>query len=293
MIAETPRWASSSISSTTTKLIAAAVFFTLLIAGYLSPRTIHASTPAQAVEAKNPLPATEKNMALGVDHFDAHCASCHAATGKGDTEKGKAVRAADLTSPDVQSKSDKELFDIIAKGVPGTAMPGFGKTHSPTEIWHTVLFLRKLPTLTPDERKKLVAAVPPEARHHPQAQMPPEHHHDAPPPAPPPPQDRSKMEHPHTEQPGEMKHDMPGHDMAKMNDAPAGQDMNTMTGAHDMHALMTTITGGPFKAMQAIGSGTSLMPATSPMNMWHWMVGNWMIMSHANVIVDFNHQGGP
>src|SRR6266496_4236108 len=142
MIDEKPHEASSSISSTAIKLTAATVFFMLLIAGYLSPHTTHAASLSQIAGAKNPLPATVKNMALGLDHFDAHCASCHAATGKADTNKGKAVRAADLTSRDVQSKSDKELFDIIAKGIPGTAMPAFGKTHSPTEIWHTVLFLR-------------------------------------------------------------------------------------------------------------------------------------------------------
>jgi hypothetical protein len=40
---------------------------------------------------------------------------------------------------------------------------------------------------------------------------------------------------------------------------------------HDMNAALRTITGGPFGSMSAVGSGTSLMPATGPGYMWHWM----------------------
>ena len=60
-----------------------------------------------------------------------------------------------------------------------------------------------------------------------------------------------------------------------------------------MNAMMSTITGGPFHSMTAIGSGTSLMPASTPGYMWHWMKDDWMIMAHGNLIAGFNHQGGP
>ncbi len=60
-----------------------------------------------------------------------------------------------------------------------------------------------------------------------------------------------------------------------------------------MAAMMTTITGGPFKSMSAIGSGTSLQPSTTPGYMWHWMKGDWMIMGHGDLKIGFNHQGGP
>ncbi|MFP5265184.1 MAG: c-type cytochrome [Blastocatellia bacterium] len=320
--------------------LAVILTFSALASGYffLEPVTF-AITSTSAAQTKNPLQATEKNIALGLDHFDAHCASCHGAAGKADTDKGKAVGAADLTSDKVQSKSDAELFRIISRGVPGTAMPAFGKTHKPTEIWQTIHFLRKLPTLTPDERAKLEAAIPAGARHkqgsgqqhkhlepqpqlnkesepqheHPmqtpakpaaneqqsatqhQHEMPktqqgqkpsqPEHMHEqAKPPAQQPTQAQPQKEHQHdtqpsTNQPGEMKHDM-----SKMGDMHAG---------HDMNAMMSTITGGPFKSMHAIGSGTSLLPSSTPGYMWHWMKGDWMIMAHGNLIVGFNHQGGP
>ena len=242
-------------------------------------------------QTKNPLQPTEKNIGLWLDHFDAHCASCHGSSGKADIEKGKAVHAADLTSEKIQGKSDSELFRIISRGVPGTAMPAFAKSHTPTEIWQAILFLRKLPTLTPEEREKLEAAIPAGARHkhgagkehqHPEAKPDThsdseaqEHHHETQPPT----------------QPGEMKQDTAAHDMSSMGKEQGG--MGDMHAGPDMNAMMSTITGGPFKSMTAIGSGTSLMPASTPGYMWHWMKDDWMIMAHGDLKTGFDHQGGP
>src|SRR5260370_10519696 len=125
-------------------------FFSLSIF-FVAYRT-HADSPAQTPD-KNPPLETQANLALGLNHFDSHCATCHAASGKADNEKGKAVAAADLTSKEVQDRSDADLFRVISEGVPGTAMPAFGKSHPASSIWQLVLFLRKLPTITPEERK--------------------------------------------------------------------------------------------------------------------------------------------
>ncbi|HXG91446.1 MAG TPA: c-type cytochrome [Blastocatellia bacterium] len=329
------------------KIAIIAAFIAVALIGFSSQRATQANSPAQSSRAKqpsqkkNPLAATQRNTALGLNHFDAHCASCHAATGKADTDMGKAVGAADLTSPKTQSKSDAELFRIISRGVPGTAMPAFAKSHSPTEIWQTILFIRKLPTLTHEEREKLEAAVPASARHkhdahhdhdmkeheqkrpetkppaetpqaehkhgetmkenkpaQPAAEQPQhEHHHEAAKPAPEKPAERDgHAQHQHQTQAGEMKRDaQPGDEHAAHDtSAMAGKrEMGSMHGAHDVNAMMSTITGGPFKAMTAIGSGTSLMPASAPGYMWHWMKGDWMIMAHGDLKVGLNHQGGP
>ncbi|MEW6127743.1 MAG: TolC family protein [Acidobacteriota bacterium] len=104
-------------------------------------------------------------LARGLNHFEAHCAVCHANSGKADNEKGKALSAADLTAKEIQAKSDAQLTKIIQNGIPGTAMPAFGKTHSPMEIKQLIAFIRKLPTLTDAEREKIRAATPPDARH--------------------------------------------------------------------------------------------------------------------------------
>jgi hypothetical protein len=106
--------------------------------------------------------------------------------------------------------------------------------------------------------------------------------------AQPQPQERHHDAQPSTNQPGEKPHDM-----SKMGDEHSGHDTGDLHAGHNMNAMMTTITGGPFKSMMAIGSGTSLLPSSSPGYMWHWMKGNWMIMAHGNLIAGFNHQGGP
>jgi outer membrane protein, heavy metal efflux system len=149
----------------TMKVSIAIVFVTLAVVGFLFEHSTKAAEPLQATKSKTTPVASQKTVALGLNHFDAHCASCHAKSGKADNEKGKSVGAADLTSKVIQSKSDVQLTRIIQRGVKGTAMPAFAKTHKPAEIKQIIAFLRKLPTLTDEERKKLEDAVPADARH--------------------------------------------------------------------------------------------------------------------------------
>jgi len=309
----------------TVKLAIMVVFFILMLKCLLSQPLTYGIALAQMAGTKNPLQSTEKNLALGLDHFDAHCATCHGKSGKGDTEKGRAVRATDLTSDKTQSKSDAELFRAISKGVRGTAMPAFSKTHKPNEIWQTILLVRKLPALTSEERAKLEAAVPEGARHkhgggqehkppepqgqaphqHPvqapakpstaQQQPPAEHQHQHEMPQTRQPQKPSQPEHKHEppQQPAQPQQEHHHAEPAQKSGEMAGRDMSQMHGAQDMNAMMTTITGGPFKSMSAIGSGTSLLPSSSPGYLWHWMKGDWMIMAHGDLKAGFNHQGGP
>lgn len=117
----------------------------------------------------------------------------------------------------------------------------------------------------------------------------PEHHHDPSSPTAP----AEEQEHQHDMKKPPQKKDEPKHDMSKMKDEHSSHDASDAHGDHDMSAMMTTITGGPFKSMHAMGSGTSLLPATSPGFMWHWMKDDWMIAAHGDLKIGFNHQGGP
>jgi mono/diheme cytochrome c family protein len=253
--------------------VAAISGFILFLIMAFGPRRVARADGGQQSQAPARVAPTKAELASGLSHFSAHCASCHGAAGKADTEKGRAVRASDLTSDKVQSKTDDALFRIISGGVSGTGMPAFGKSHSSAEINQIISFLRKLPSLTADERKELEAAAPAGAQHqhdeHSHHEQGHQHDHAAAQPASKPAAGKADEAAPH-------KHDAGG--------AHAG---------HDMSAMMSTITGGPFKAMQAIGSGTSLLPASSPGYMWHWMKGDWMIMAHGDLKVGVNHQGGP
>jgi len=49
--------------------------------------------------------------------WKSKCASCHGATGKGDTEKGQQLKIVDMTTPAFQAKPDSELKKAILEGV--------------------------------------------------------------------------------------------------------------------------------------------------------------------------------
>jgi len=49
--------------------------------------------------------------------WKAKCSSCHGATGKADTEQGKQMKIADMTTAEFQSKKDEELKNAILNGV--------------------------------------------------------------------------------------------------------------------------------------------------------------------------------
>ena|SRR5579864_720604 len=74
--------------------------------------------------------------------FKTNCVLCHSANGSGDSTAGKALKAKDLRSDEVQKKSDAELTDFITKGV--GKMPAFGAKFSPDVIKSLVAYIREL-----------------------------------------------------------------------------------------------------------------------------------------------------
>lgn len=61
----------------------------------------------------------------------------------------------------------------------------------------------------------------------------------------------------------------------------------------DMDAEMRTAAGGPYRTHAAIGSGTALLPASSPLYAYHFVAGDWVGMLHGDLKVGFNDQTGP
>ena len=98
-------------------------------------------------------------LALGVEHFAAHCAVCHGGPGvpKGDIGKGLYPAPPDLAHTSTHL-SDAEMFWVIKNGIKMTGMPAWAD-HSDEEIWATVAFLKKLPGMTPEEYAKLIMAA--------------------------------------------------------------------------------------------------------------------------------------
>jgi len=82
-------------------------------------------------------PAKADNTAEAT--YKAKCAMCHGPDGKGETATGKAMKAGDFASPDVQKMSDAELFDAIAKGK--GKMPAY-KTFTEDQVKDLVAYIR-------------------------------------------------------------------------------------------------------------------------------------------------------
>jgi mono/diheme cytochrome c family protein len=74
--------------------------------------------------------------------YKTTCSMCHGPDGKGDTTLGKNLHAKDLTSDEVQKKSDEELQATIVKGKEN--MPGFEGRLTPAQIKSLVKFIRTL-----------------------------------------------------------------------------------------------------------------------------------------------------
>ena len=74
--------------------------------------------------------------------FKSKCSLCHGDDGSGATPTGRALKAKDLRSDEVQKNSDPELTDIITKG--RNKMPAFGQKLKPDQIQQLVAYIRHI-----------------------------------------------------------------------------------------------------------------------------------------------------
>jgi high-affinity iron transporter len=83
-------------------------------------------------------PAQPPDLAHAASLYDAQCASCHGASGRGD-----GIAGAKLSPPPVdftdQARADERsalsLYQVITQGVPGTAMPSYATQLSEADRW--------------------------------------------------------------------------------------------------------------------------------------------------------------
>jgi cytochrome c oxidase cbb3-type subunit 3 len=85
-------------------------------------------------------PATRAQDAAAT--YQAKCAGCHGADGKGSPAMVKSMRVRDFASPEVQKESDEELIAITANGK--NKMPGYAKSLKATQIKDLVAYIRDL-----------------------------------------------------------------------------------------------------------------------------------------------------
>jgi mono/diheme cytochrome c family protein len=116
-------------------------------------------TPSTYKGLHNPVSNTQENFLAAREHYADHCASCHNNDGSGNTEMGRNLypKVPDMRLPRTQTLSDGELFYIIENGVMLTGMPGWstGTPEGERASWQLVHFIRRLPSLTPEDLQEM------------------------------------------------------------------------------------------------------------------------------------------
>ena len=90
--------------------------------------------------------ASQPDIEQGRDIYRIHCQECHGAEGRGDGPRAPmlAPRPGNLVSAATSTKTDEELLDILAGGVPRTAMRGWSDQLSSDERHNVLAYVRSL-----------------------------------------------------------------------------------------------------------------------------------------------------
>lgn len=110
-----------------------ALLFLLAAGGYLTQLT----PTANKATAQSPQAGAPQIITAGRQHFEAHCAACHGADGKGG-ERGPDI----ISTGTARRRSADELAELIRKGIPTGGMPAFPLPER--EMRELVAFLRSL-----------------------------------------------------------------------------------------------------------------------------------------------------
>jgi mono/diheme cytochrome c family protein len=133
------------------------------LAQYLVVRWIKTNSSSES----NPLAATPESLRLGREDFEAHCASCHGLDGSGRNQfEADFYPPVSKLAGRLRQLSDAEIYFIIAHGIRLSGMPGFAARHRPEEIWRTVLWVRHLDRLSPQEKAAIEARMSDKTKEH-------------------------------------------------------------------------------------------------------------------------------
>jgi mono/diheme cytochrome c family protein len=126
-------------------------------------RSIKAQAAGIAVPPRLDDPA---KVIIGVEHYAVHCAICHGAPGvpKGDIAQGLYPPPPDLANT-APLYTPAELFWTLKHGIKMTGMPAWSD-HTDDELWATVGFLEKLPSMSEQDYAKLIMASIAHGGHH-------------------------------------------------------------------------------------------------------------------------------
>ena len=116
------------------------------LAGVVVPAGLFAwllAVPANPTTySTSPVRYTADAVASGAALYASHCVACHGRDGKGDGAATALLPIRPRSLPErVPNRREGDLFWWIARGIPGTAMPGFESSLTDIDIWNLIQFL--------------------------------------------------------------------------------------------------------------------------------------------------------
>ena len=130
----------------------------------IAARALDASMDRKAPRVNNPLTPTDDVLIEGMKIYTMNCSLCHGTLDmKPSPLKNSFYPPPPQLITDPMDDPEWHLFYAIRTGVRYTAMPAWGKTLSPEEMWKTTAFLsriEKLPPAVQDYWKKAYGTVP-------------------------------------------------------------------------------------------------------------------------------------
>ncbi len=105
--------------------------------------------PAEYADMRMPTRNPEITTERGRELYGVQCALCHGNNGNGDGPFGitQYPKASNLREQRVRTKTDGQLFWIIAHGINLTGMPAWGQQYggamSDNEVWSLIKFIRE------------------------------------------------------------------------------------------------------------------------------------------------------
>ncbi|TXF98370.1 c-type cytochrome [Massilia arenae] len=113
------------------------------------------SISVRADDIKVPPLGEQELVTKGAGNYEAMCAQCHQAPGKGPTELSRGLYPSppNLVRHPVEPAA---AFWIIKHGIKASGMPAWGKSMQDRDIWSLVAFLQRLPSMDQAAYRKLV-----------------------------------------------------------------------------------------------------------------------------------------
>jgi mono/diheme cytochrome c family protein len=122
---------------------------------------LDAAVERHATGRENPIPPTDENLQVGLQIYEAHCASCHGDRMNPRSSVGLALypRAPQFLdgAPDMP---DSQNFYIIRNGIRWTGMPGWKNVLDENDIWKLTTFLAHIDHLPSAVSQKWNASQP-------------------------------------------------------------------------------------------------------------------------------------